>query len=176
MKRTDLFCPNGLCAKSYEVYDTESFYCSSCGALIRVEEVGEKYRQKALHEKRSASKRKLREEFICKLDLRSLGVLAIVGFLFRSLGFYVLALLLFTVLWFLYARSRQKPYAGLLRLTACGLSAFVLGGVVHDIADPPSARCNDGTYSYSSTATGTCSWHRGVEEWNPKPWWWAWIG
>lgn len=175
MKQTHLLCPNGLCAKSYEVYDTESFHCSSCGALIRVEEAGEKYRQKALHEEWVASGRKLRDDRVRSFHLRTLGALAVVGFLFRSLGFYVFAFLCFAILWFVYARIRRKSYASLLRFTACGLSAFLLGGAAHDIADPPSARCNDRTYSYSSTASGTCSWHRGVEEWNPKPWWWAWI-
>jgi Protein of unknown function (DUF3761) len=176
MKQTHLLCPNQRGAKSYEVYDTESFYCSSCGALIRVEEEAKRYRQKASVEEWSASRRKLRGELISKLHLRSLGVLAVIGFLFRSLGFYVLALLFLIVLWFFYARLRRKPYVTLLRFAACGLSAFILGGVAHDVADPPSARCNDGTYSYSSTDSGTCSWHLGVGEWNPRPWWRARIG
>jgi len=30
-----------------------------------------------------------------------------------------------------------------------------------------TALCGDGTYSYSQTASGTCSWHGGVAEWNP---------
>ena len=29
----------------------------------------------------------------------------------------------------------------------------------------PSARCKDGTYSYSKNRSGTCSWHGGVAEW-----------
>jgi hypothetical protein len=32
---------------------------------------------------------------------------------------------------------------------------------------PPgaSARCRDGSYSFSNTRRGTCSWHGGVAEW-----------
>lgn len=29
----------------------------------------------------------------------------------------------------------------------------------------PTAICNDGTYSYSLNASGTCSWHGGVQSW-----------
>ena len=29
----------------------------------------------------------------------------------------------------------------------------------------PSAICRDGTYSYSQTRSGTCSWHGGVSSW-----------
>ena len=29
----------------------------------------------------------------------------------------------------------------------------------------PMALCNDGTYSYSQSSSGTCSWHGGVAEW-----------
>ena len=31
--------------------------------------------------------------------------------------------------------------------------------------DNPTAVCNDGTYSYSQSRSGTCSWHGGVAEW-----------
>ncbi len=176
MKKTDLICPNRQCAERYEVYETESFNCSSCGALIRVEQEGENYRQKVLDENRSASTRKLRDEIVSKLHLKPLAVFAILEFLFRPLGFYAAFLFVFTVLWFMYARFTGKSYAILLRFTAGGLFAFVSGGIVHDIADPPSARCNDGTYSYSSNDMGTWSWHGGVETWNPGPWWRAWTG
>jgi hypothetical protein len=33
----------------------------------------------------------------------------------------------------------------------------------------PTALCNDGTYSYSQHAQGTCSWHDGVSEWINYP-------
>lgn len=29
----------------------------------------------------------------------------------------------------------------------------------------PTAICNDGTYSYSQSRSGTCSWHHGVRQW-----------
>ena len=36
----------------------------------------------------------------------------------------------------------------------------------------PTALCVDGTYSYSHTHQGTCSWHHGVQDWQPEvPWW-----
>jgi hypothetical protein len=35
---------------------------------------------------------------------------------------------------------------------------------------PPgaTARCRDGSYSFSNTRRGTCSWHGGVESWLPR--------
>jgi hypothetical protein len=53
-------------------------------------------------------------------------------------------------------------------LLCLGLTA---GGMLHDIAFPPTARCEDGTYTSSSHHSGTCSWHEGVAEWDPDPWW-----
>ncbi len=32
-------------------------------------------------------------------------------------------------------------------------------------SDSPTALCNDGTYSYSQSRSGTCSWHGGVARW-----------
>lgn len=53
--------------------------------------------------------------------------------------------------------------------------AFAAVGVVHDATIPnyASARCADGTYSYSAHRSGTCSWHHGVAQWHPRipPWW-----
>jgi hypothetical protein len=52
---------------------------------------------------------------------------------------------------------------------------FVAVGAVHDltIESHASALCADGTYSYSANRRGTCSWHGGVVEWDPRirPWW-----
>lgn len=45
------------------------------------------------------------------------------------------------------------------------------GGILHDVAFPPTARCVDGSYSSSEHRRGTCSWHGGVSQWNPDPWW-----
>ncbi len=52
---------------------------------------------------------------------------------------------------------------------------FVAAGVVHDatVRNYASALCRDGTYGYSMHRSGTCSWHHGVAQWNPRipPWW-----
>jgi hypothetical protein len=48
---------------------------------------------------------------------------------------------------------------------------LTVGGILHDLAFPPMALCSDGTYSDSSTRRGTCSWHGGVRQWAPDPWW-----
>ncbi|WP_349255569.1 DUF3761 domain-containing protein [Edaphobacter sp.] len=48
---------------------------------------------------------------------------------------------------------------------------LTVGGILHDCAFPPTALCSDGTYSSSSNHSGTCSWHGGVRQWNPDPWW-----
>src|SRR5947208_9284651 len=62
---------------------------------------------------------------------------------------------------------------GLLRRFAlvCAVGACALVGVVVATASvraaPPgaTARCNDGTYSYSQHRSGTCSHHGGVAQW-----------
>ena len=68
-------------------------------------------------------------------------------------------------------RHRKSRFVWILTLAF----VFVLVGVAHDATVPnyASALCNDGTYSYSAHRSGTCSWHHGVEEWNPliPPWW-----
>jgi uncharacterized protein DUF3761 len=48
------------------------------------------------------------------------------------------------------------------------LAALALGGgsSAHGNAPPgATARCNDGTYSFSQTRSGTCSYHHGVAQW-----------
>lgn len=48
------------------------------------------------------------------------------------------------------------------------LVAFALAGGAGARGDAPpgaTARCNDGTYSFSRTRSGTCSHHRGVAKW-----------
>jgi hypothetical protein len=50
-------------------------------------------------------------------------------------------------------------------------AGLTVGGMLHDIAFPPTALCRDGTYSSSEHRSGTCSWHGGVGQWNPYPWW-----
>lgn len=65
-------------------------------------------------------------------------------------------------------RSHYSVLAG----TLLGL-ALTIGGIFHDVAYPPTALCRDGAYSSSSSRQGTCSWHGGVRQWYPKPWWQA---
>ena len=48
----------------------------------------------------------------------------------------------------------------------------VSGHCVHSPSSSPigaTARCRDGTYSYSEHASGTCSHHRGVARWIRHP-------
>jgi hypothetical protein len=63
----------------------------------------------------------------------------------------------------------QVHYAVMLGTLLC--LGLTIGGILHDIAMPPTARCSDGTYSSSANHRGTCSWHGGVEQWGPDPWW-----
>jgi hypothetical protein len=57
---------------------------------------------------------------------------------------------------------------------ACGRDYYmnVSGHCVHRPASSPAgatARCRDGTYSYSEHASGTCSHHGGVARWIRHP-------
>jgi hypothetical protein len=57
---------------------------------------------------------------------------------------------------------------------ACGRGYYknVSGHCVHRPASSPAgatARCYDGTYSYSEHASGTCSHHGGVARWIRRP-------
>lgn len=55
----------------------------------------------------------------------------------------------------------------------CGPNTYVnsRGNCVHRPIKAPSAppgasaRCRDGTYSFSQSRRGTCSWHGGVAQW-----------
>lgn len=42
-----------------------------------------------------------------------------------------------------------------------------LGSLLEWMRGPPTARCNDGTASFSHSHRGTCSWHGGVAEFLP---------
>src|ERR1035438_5335757 len=70
-------------------------------------------------------------------------------------------------------RHRTSRFTWILTLAF----VYVAVGVAHDANVPnyASALCSDGTYSYSAHRSGTCSWHHGVAQWNPRipPWWWG---
>jgi hypothetical protein len=70
-----------------------------------------------------------------------------------------------------HAPSPALHYAVLAGAVFC--TALTIGGILHDVVYPPTALCQDGVYSSSSSRRGTCSWHGGVREWNPGPWWQA---
>lgn len=55
---------------------------------------------------------------------------------------------------------------------ARGYYKNVSGRCVHRPSNNPvgaTAKCRDGTYSYSQHASGTCSWHGGVLRWIHHP-------
>ena len=67
--------------------------------------------------------------------------------------------------------SRGYLHGVVLATTIC--IGLTFGGMLHDLAFPATARCSDGTYSSSAHHRGTCSWHGGVSQWSPDPWWQA---
>lgn len=97
-----------------------------------------------------------------------LGVPAALGFILgsRIAAFILLFSLLLSLVSLLRRRWKQKY----LLYTAL-IFVSLLGGILHDVIFPPTALCVDGTYSYSRHESGTCSWHGGVAEWGPDPWW-----
>src|SRR5881394_1017649 len=51
-------------------------------------------------------------------------------------------------------------------LLGLSIAALAVGSVARGEAPPgATARCNDGTYSFSQTHSGTCSHHAGVATW-----------
>jgi len=65
---------------------------------------------------------------------------------------------------------KVAPKPATTSITACGEDYYrnVDGNCVHRPSDNPSgasARCRDGSYSYSENRRGTCSGHGGVSAW-----------
>ena len=174
MAVVNLVCPNKLCRQRHTVSDTETLVCSSCGTLIQVAVEGERYQKELERLNRQQARSKKLHELITKLHLKPLAGIGVLGFLLRPLGFYIAILFIPIVLWSLYASARKRSYASFSRFISVGILFFVVGSIARDIVQPPTARCNDGTYSYSAHHRGTCSWHHGVGEWSPSPWWEAW--
>ena len=97
-----------------------------------------------------------------------IGVPAALGFIFGS---QIAGLILFLSLFLdVVSFLRGKWNKEYLLYTAL-IFLFLLGGILRDVVFPPTALCDDGTYSYSAHHSGTCSWHGGVTRWNPDPWW-----
>jgi hypothetical protein len=75
-------------------------------------------------------------------------------------------------------RARTASDARVLLIASISLIGLASGSITRDYLDgglldhAPTARCRDGSYSYSQHHGGTCSWHGGVVAWNPAvPWW-----
>jgi hypothetical protein len=63
-------------------------------------------------------------------------------------------------------RRRLRRFAVVCGLAVCALGGLSVASAAVGAAPPgATARCNDGTYSYSQTRSGTCSHHGGVALW-----------
>lgn len=161
-----LECPN--CKKQHQVYETETFSCTDCGTAINVADESNAY---SLKQARQKAKRDMssRLKVIGSISSPILVVL-LLGYTFRGLNLIAILILILSLGWFLCQRLLyRKSSASWVIAVAAFL--FALGGFAHDLVSPPTARCVDGSYSYSGNDRGTCSHHRGVAEWNPSPWW-----
>jgi Protein of unknown function (DUF3761) len=70
------------------------------------------------------------------------------------------------------AHAPASPFAATAPACARDYYKNVSGHCVHRPASTPAgatARCRDGTYSYSQHASGTCSHHGGVASWIHHP-------
>jgi len=167
MARLD--CPNPRCRKTFEVYETSFFECSGCGTRINVAEEAAKFEE--LESTRIADEKRLR---VLKARLRIAVIFLVpilVGFLFRSDSKKITLLLAACLIWAGWQWIKSKRVSRSLLLAAL-CTMFLVGSIAGDLIDPPSARCTDGTYSYSANVRGTCSYHGGISEPAPEPWWW----
>jgi hypothetical protein len=63
-------------------------------------------------------------------------------------------------------RRKLRRFVVVCGLAVCALGGFSVASAAAGAAPPgATARCNDGTYSYSQTRSGTCSHHGGVALW-----------
>lgn len=93
-----------------------------------------------------------------------------IGMYLHSIGLFLPVLFVAAVAWLLTEFKHRKRLR-LARLATVCLFLFLIGAIAGDSLWPPTAICSDFTYSYSEYLSGTCSWHGGVREWNPGPWW-----
>lgn len=160
--KQELDCPN--CGKHYVAYDTIAFRCSKCGIEVNAQIGANVYSGRVQGERL----RKLRSERQAKALLFMIPFLA--GIYFRFISLFSLVLFMVAVAWLLVETKRRKRFR-LARGAAFCFLLFLSGAIAGDSLWPPTALCSDSTYSYSDQRSGTCSWHGGVREWNPGPWW-----
>jgi len=60
-----------------------------------------------------------------------------------------------------------KFFFGLLIIAAIAAVVLRYPGILAAFVNKATARCRDGTLSFSANACGTCSHHGGVKEWLP---------
>jgi hypothetical protein len=120
--------------------------------------------------------------------LREMGMagLGILKYTVSAIAIGLLAFSYFSDLWviglflmFMYSSIMsgfKRSELGLGFLTLSLILVFVASSFYGDFTNSglkdfyiykPTARCSDGTLSYSANNSGTCSWHGGVSEWNP---------
>jgi len=120
------------------------------------------------HRIESERRRKLRLEKLAKALVFMIPFA--IGMYLHSIGFFSMVFFAASVVWLLVEfKRRKRPW--LARIATVCLFLFPIGTLAGDSLWPPTALCNDFTYSYTEHRSGACSWHGGVREWNPGPWW-----
>jgi hypothetical protein len=160
--RQELDCPK--CRKHFVAYDTVSFTCSNCGAEVNAQAGVKVYADRIETDRRT----KLRAENPGKTLMFMIPFAT--GMYEHWMGFFSMVLFVAAVVWLLVEFKRQKRLR-LAKIASACLFLFLVGTIAGDSLWPPTAMCSDLTYSYSEHHRGTCSWHGGVREWNPGPWW-----
>jgi len=160
--KQELDCPN--CGKHYVAYDTSFFRCSNCGAEVNAQAGAKVYSQRLETELRM----KLRSEKLAKAFV--LMIPFGIGIYAHWIGFFSLILSVAAIVWLL-VESKRRRRLRLARIASVCCFLFLIGTIAGDSLWPPTALCSDSTYSYSEHRSGTCSWHGGVREWHPDPWW-----
>ena len=158
----EIDCPN--CRKHYVAYDTVAFRCSNCGIEVNAQAAVKVYLNRIESERR----RDLRMEKLAKALLFMIPF--VIGMYLHPIGFLSLVSFVAVAMWLLVV-MKSREHRRLARIGMICLFLFFIGTIAGDSIWPPTARCNDSTYSYSEHRSGTCSWHGGVREWNPGPWW-----
>jgi hypothetical protein len=158
----ELDCPN--CGKHHVAYDSVWIRCSGCGMKVITQVAAKDYSDRIESERR----RKLRSKKLTKA--RAFMIPFVIGMCIHSIGFFSLVLCMPALVWLIVEMKRQRQLR-LAGIATVHIVLFLIGTIAGDSLWPPTARCNDSTYSYSEHPSGTCSWHGGVREWDPGPWW-----